>query len=126
MEKKRNYDSKALLNFKFSPSQKGYAPLEVDQVFDKIIADYDLFNSMINELAAKNEKLGSKNDELKKALEKAEFDLATLKKHYDALKKTSNITDDNYKLVTKVAAYERVLHRKGIDLKKAQTDPDNC
>ena len=41
MAKKLNYDTQALLNFKFKPSDKGYDALEVDQVFDKIIEDYN-------------------------------------------------------------------------------------
>ena len=41
MANKLNYDGKSLLNIKFSPDQKGYDPLEVDQVLDKIIKDYE-------------------------------------------------------------------------------------
>ena len=126
MANKLNYDSKSLLNIKFSPDQKGYDSLEVDQTLDKIIQDYQTLNASIDELSDKFEKQKAKTDELKAEVDRLTFELASLQKKFDALKKVSNINDDNYTLVNKVAAYERVLHRKGINLKKALSDPDNC
>ena len=126
MAVKLNYDSKQILNIKFSPKEKGYDPLEVDQIFDNIIKDYETLTSLLKEAQSQNEKQKEANKELKEELDRATFELASLKKQFASLKKTSAINDDNYKLVTKVAAYERVLHRKGIDLKKALSDPDNC
>ncbi len=126
MANKLNYDSKSLLNIKFSPDQKGYDSLEVDQTLDKVIQDYQTLNASINELSDKFEKQKGKTDELKAEVDRLTFELASLQKKFDALKKVSNINDDNYTLVNKVAAYERVLHRKGINLKKALSDPDNC
>ena len=126
MANKLNYDGKSLLNIKFSPDQKGYDPLEVDQVLDKIIIDYETLTSEINDLAKKAEEQKSKYDNLKKEYERVKLQMATLEKKFDALKRVSNVNDDNYTLVNKVAAYERVLHRKGINLKKALSDPDNC
>ena len=126
MAKKLNYDSKQLLNFKFSPKAKGYDPLEVDQVFDKIIKDYESLIESINEITKRNESQDKKYNDLKKEHEQLLLDYASLKKQFDILKKQSGVTDDNYRLLSKVAAYEKVLHRKGIDLKKALSDPDNC
>ena len=126
MANKLNYDGKTLLNIKFSPSQKGYDALEVDQIFDSIIKDYETMSNEINELTAKNAKQQDKVNELKAELDRAKFEFASLKEKYEQLRKTSSVTGDNYELVNKVAAYERVLHRKGINLKKALSDPDNC
>ena len=126
MANKLNYDGKTLLNIKFSPSQKGYDALEVDQIFDSIIKDYETLSNEINELTAKNAKQQDKVNELKAELDRAKFEFASLKEKYEQLRKTSSVTGDNYELVNKVAAYERVLHRKGINLKKALSDPDNC
>ena len=126
MANKLNYDSKSLLNVKFSPNQKGYNPLEVDQVLDKIIKDYETLNNAIIEIASKVEQQKGQYDKLKEDFDRVTVQMATLQKKYDALKRVSNVTDDNYTLVNKVAAYERVLHRKGINLKKALSDPDNC
>ena len=126
MANKLNYDGKSLLNIKFSPKQKGYDPLEVDQIFDNIIKDYESMTKEINELLQKNEQQLIKIEELKKELDRITFELASIKKQFNTLKKASSINEDNYKLVVKVAAYERALYRKGVDLKKALSDPDNC
>ena len=126
MANKLNYNGKSLLNIKFSPKQKGYDPLEVDQIFDKIIQDYETLSTSINELTDKMNQEKSKYQNLKAEYDRLTFQIATLQKKFDALKRVSNVTDDNYTLVNKVAAYERVLHRKGINLKKALSDPDNC
>ena len=126
MAKKFNYDPKSLLNIKFSPSNAGYDDDEVDLVFDKMIEDYKTFIEERNELVKAKEAEAEKYEKLKVEHDRTEFELASVKKQYDALKKTSGVTDDNYHLVNKVTAYERVLHRKGIDLKKALSDPDNC
>ena len=126
MAKKYNYDPKALLNVKFSPSNAGYDDDEVDLVFDKMIEDYETFIEEREELVKANEAEAEQNKKLKEELERTKFELASVRKQYSALKKTSSVTDDNYHLMAKVSAYERVLHRKGIDLKKALSDPDNC
>ena len=126
MAKKFNYDSEALLNIKFSPSNAGYDADEVDDVFDKMIKDYDSFNELCDNLAKQKEQEVEKFKSLKEDYDRLEFELASVKKQLALLKKTSGITDDNYHLVLKVNAYERVLHRRGIDLKKALSDPDNC
>ena len=126
MANKLNYDGKSLLNVKFSPDQKGYDPLEVDQVLDKIIKDYETLNSAINELTDKLQQQKGQYGKLKEEFDRVTVQMATVQKKYESLKRVSNVTDDNYTLVNKVAAYERVLHRKGINLKKALSDPDNC
>ena len=126
MAKKFNYDPKSLLNIKFSPSNAGYDDDEVDLVFDKMIEDYESFIEEREELLKTIDAEADKADKLKEELERTKFELASVKKQYTALKKTSGVTDDNYHLMAKVSAYERVLHRKGIDLKKALSDPDNC
>ena len=126
MANKFNYDSKEILNIKFSPAQKGYDPLEVDQTFDKIIDDYNSFVLALNDAKAQNEKQQVKIEELKDELEKLKIEFINMKKQYDLLKSTSAVSDDNIKLLTKIAAYEKVLHRRGINLKKALSDPDNC
>ena len=126
MANKLNYDAKTILNIKFSPAQKGYNSLEVDETFDKIISDYLNTASTIEELVRENAKCQTKNSELKKQVETLNFELNSLKKKFDALKQASSINGDNYELIQKISAYERVLYKKGINPKKALSDPDNC
>lgn len=126
MEKKSNYSSESLLNFKFDPKEKGYDPLQVDQVFDKIIEDYETLNKEIQIITNDNEKHLQEVAKLKEKNEALEFELAKLKQQLNEYSKIKDINPDNYALLKKVNAYERVLYKKGIDLKKALSDPDNC
>ena len=126
MAKKLNYDAKSILDIKFSPNQKGYDPLEVDKVFDKIIEDYQATIAEINELATQNAKQQQKVEELKKEVESLTLELTSLKKKYDVIKSTNSVNEDNYALLQKIAAYERALYKKGVNPKKALSDPDNC
>lgn len=126
MANKLNYDAKSILNIKFSPNQKGYDPLEVDKVFDRIIEDYETQTASLNLLLEENAKQQSKNEELKKEIERLTLELASYKKKIDLLKNTNSLNEDNYALLQKIAAYERALYKKGVNPKKALSDPDNC
>lgn len=126
MASKVNFTAETILNIEFSPKEKGYDPLEVDQVFDSIISDYKALNKNLEEQISANDKQKAEIEELKEEIKRKEFDLATLKNQLEALPKASGITDDNYRLLKKITAYERVLYKKGIDPKKALSDPDNC
>ena len=126
MANKLNYDAKSILNIKFSPNQKGYDPLEVDQVFDKIIEDYQTQSSSLNLLVEENAKQQAKNEELKKEIERLTLELSSLKKKVDLFKNSNSLNEDNYALLQKIAAYERALYKKGVNPKKALSDPDNC
>ena len=126
MEKKLNYSAESLLNFKFDPKEKGYDPLQVDQVFDKIIEDYETLNKEIQIAADEKGKHLEEISKLKTKIEGLEFELAKLKQQVNEFSKIKEINPDNYALLKKVNAYERVLYKKGIDLKKALSDPDNC
>lgn len=126
MASKLNYSSESMLNIKFSPDQKGYNPLEVDQVLDKVIADYNEYEKQLNAAQIVNANKEKELTSLKEELKKAQFEIASLKKQIAAIPKTNGITEDNYSILKKITAYERVLYRKGVDLKKALSDPDNC
>lgn len=126
MTKKINYTPEELLNIQFKPAEKGYEPLEVDQVFDKMIEDYKALQSQIDNLNGENAKLLEEIKKLNEQITKAEIEYAKLKNQFDAIPKVEGLTQDNYELIRKISAYERVLYKKGINPKKALSDPDNC
>ena len=123
---KAKHTSETLLNKKFSPAEKGYAPLEVDEVFDEIIEDYKLYEKELKALLEKCEKQNADIEELKKEIRKAELEIAEVKKQYGAFPKDKSVSQDNVKLLKKIDIYERALWKKGIDPKKLLSDPDNC
>lgn len=123
---KAKHTSETLLNKKFSPAEKGYEPLEVDEVFDEIIIDYKSFEK---EIVLLNNKCGKQEkdiEDLKKELRKSELEIAEVKKQYGAFPKNGSVSQDNVKLLRKIDVYERALYKKGIDPKKLLSDPDNC
>ena len=126
MAKKINFTPETILNVKFSPKEKGYDSLEVDKIFDGIIADYVAYNEIIEELSNVKNKQQSEIEKLKEELEKCKIEFANLKKQFDAIRTVNGVNEDNLKLVKKIAAYERALYKKGVDPKKALSDPDNC
>lgn len=126
MAAKLNYTPETILNVKFSPKEKGYDPLEVDKIFDGIISDYKSLCKNIEELSKSNDSKQQELQAYKKEQKNLEFEIASLKKKLESLPKVNGVTDDNYILLKKIAAYERVLYKKGIDPNKALSDPDNC
>lgn len=123
---KAKHTSETLLNKKFSPAEKGYEPLEVDEFFDGIIEDYKMYEKELAEANSKCAKKDEDIEELKKLLRKAELEIAEVKKQYGAFPKDKGVSPDNVKLLKKIDIYERTLWKKGIDPKKLLSDPDNC
>lgn len=77
--KKLNFKAETILNKKFSIDMSGYNAREVDEFFDLIIGDYNVFEELIKTL---NEKLEDKN----KLIEHNKEELETLKLELDNLK----------------------------------------
>ena len=123
---KAKHTSETLLSKKFSPAEKGYEPLEVDEFFDGIIEDYKMYEKELAEANSKCAKKDEDIEELKKLLRKAELEIAEVKKQYGAFPKDKGVSPDNVKLLKKIDIYERTLWKKGIDPKKLLSDPDNC
>ncbi len=113
MEKKTNFSSKELLNKEFSAAVKGYNPLEVDQVLDKIIEDYEKFeksksmsaddiDALLNQIKSLKEENASLKEELEKEKNKWKY---ISKDHKD-------IHIDNYELLLRIGKLEMFIHDK--------------
>ena len=63
----------------FKIDARGYRLQEVDKFLDVIIHDYNEFNSLIKELAIKNNKLLEENEELKTEIRNLKSDMEALK-----------------------------------------------
>ena len=123
---KVKHTSETLLNKKFTPAEKGYEPLEVDEVFDEIIEDYKSYEKELLLANEKSAKQLTEIENLKKELRKIEVEIAEVKKQYGAFPKNGGVSQDNVKLLKKIDIYERALYKKGVDPKKLLSDPDNC
>lgn len=85
----------------FKIDARGYRLQEVDKFLDVIIHDYNEFNSLIKELAIKNNKLLEENEELK-------TEIRNLKSDMEALKYSEKeIT--NVDLIRRVSQLEKII-----------------
>lgn len=113
MEKKTNYTKEELLNKEFSVAVKGYNPLEVDQVLDKIIEDYERFeknksNSSVDvdDLLNQIKVLKEENEAIKEELEKERNKWKYISKDH------KDIHLDNYELLLRIGKLEMFIHDK--------------
>ena len=85
----------------FKIDARGYRLQEVDKFLDIIIHDYNEYNSIIKELAIKNNKLTEENEELKQ-------EIRILKSNMEALKyNEKEIT--NVDLIRRVSQLEKII-----------------
>ncbi len=126
MEKRANYTKLDLLNKVFLPSYKGYDPEDVDTYLDKIIEDYEYFNSKIKSLESLIGNLKDENIKLKETIKtiKSRPDLNKKVKENDIsltsldIDYSKNSTLDNLDLLRRIDVYEKVLYKHGIDPSK--------
>jgi len=64
------YSAKEIAKIEFSGVEKGYEPLEVDQVLDKIMEDYLYLDKLTNEVSLLKEQLSVKDDSIRELEEK--------------------------------------------------------
>jgi len=85
----------------FKIDARGYRLQEVDKFLDMIIHDYNEFNSIIKELAIKNNKLLEENEDLK-------TEIRNLKSDMEAVKYSEKeIT--NVDLIRRVSQLEKII-----------------
>ena len=65
--------SKEILEKEFKIDARGYRLQEVDKFLDVVIHDYNEYNSIIKELAIKNNQLHEENEKLKSDLEALKY-----------------------------------------------------
>lgn len=113
MDQKTNLTSKELLEKKFSTTNRGYDPYEVDSFFDKIIEDYE----KIEAIAALNgidvDKILKELDELKKVNSQLEEELEQEKNKWKYISKDhKDIHIDNYELLQRIGKLEMIIYEK--------------
>ena len=85
----------------FKIDARGYRLQEVDKFLDIVIHDYNEYNSIIKELAIKNNELLEENDNLKK-------EVRILKSNLEALKHTEKEVT-NVDLIRRVSQLEKII-----------------
>ena len=113
-----NYNSKTLLDVKFSKNVKGYDALEVDQTLDMVIEDYDDYEKQLSLDKSSIEKLNQEISDLKATIRKLEVDNKKLKKAVDSIPEGPEVNKSNINLLSRISKLEAALYKKGVDPKK--------
>ena len=93
--------SKEILEKEFKIDARGYRLQEVDKFLDIVIHDYNEYNSIIKELAIKNNQLHEENEKLK-------TEGRNLKSDLEALKYTEKEVT-NVDLIRRVSQLEKII-----------------
>ncbi|MDY4996654.1 MAG: cell division regulator GpsB [Bacilli bacterium] len=93
--------SKEILEKEFKIDARGYRLQEVDKFLDIVIHDYNEYNSIIKELAIKNNQLHEENEKLKNEVRNLKSDLEALK-HTE--KEVTNVD-----LIRRVSQLEKII-----------------
>ena len=113
-----NYNSKTLLDVKFSKNVKGYDALEVDQTLDQVIEDYVNYEKK----AIQDQKtIDNLTTEINKAKQKAREDkieIEKLRHQVEAIPDSPEVNRDNIKYLQRISVLEKALYKKGVDPKK--------
>ena len=91
-----------ILEKEFKIDARGYRLQEVDKFLDIVIHDYNEYNSIIKELAIKNNELSEENAELKK-------EVRNLKSNLEALKHVEKEVT-NVDLIRRVSQLEKIIY----------------
>jgi len=113
-----NYNSKSLLDVKFSKNVKGYDALEVDETLDDVIEDYTQYEKQASLDKKTIEKLSAEITELKDKLLQVEIENKRLQKEVDSIPNTPGVNRDNIQYLKRIADLEKALYKKGVDPKK--------
>ena len=113
-----NYNSKTLLDVKFSKNVKGYDALEVDQTLDMVIEDYDDYEKQLSLDKTSIKKLNQEIADLKATIRKLEVDNKKLKKTVDSIPEGPEVNKSNINLLSRISKLEAALYKKGVDPKK--------
>lgn len=93
--------SAEILEKEFKIDARGYRLQEVDKFLDIVIHDYNEYNSIIKEIAIKNNELSSENEKLKN-------EIRNLKSNLDALRYAEKEVT-NVDLIRRVSQLEKII-----------------
>lgn len=113
-----NYNSKTLLDVKFTKNVKGYDALEVDEALDKVIEDLIQYEKKTAQDKKTIDELTKEINKLKEQARKGEIELNRLKNIVDAIPDSPDVNRSNIAYLQRISALEKALYKKGVDPKK--------
>ncbi|MGI6644830.1 MAG: DivIVA domain-containing protein [Bacilli bacterium] len=118
MKKKLFLTPEKIYETKFTPNVKGYNALEVDEMLDLVIKDYQFFESYTQKLESALKKLENEFKKLQKKATDLEAIVTNQKEKLDSFEKATAKNNSNLELIKKVGIYESKLYELGYDPNK--------
>lgn len=113
-----NYNSKTLLDVKFSKNVKGYDALEVDEALDQVIEDYTHYEKQSRLDKQTIEELKAEIERLKEEARKNDVELKRMKNIVDSIPDAPDVNRSNIQYLQRISVLEKALYKKGVDPKK--------
>jgi len=110
--------SKEILDKKFSFTNDGYNPFDVDEYLDKVIEDYKLVEE---NLLVKQEEIQILEERIKSLISENDIlnsELNNYKKRFEGLKTDENVSINNIDYLQRISKLETALWKVGVDPKK--------
>lgn len=118
MKDKLNFSSQSLLELEFSPIDRGYNPLEVDQTLDKIIQDYIYYEKFKKDAVPYIRTLESNMKTLQDNYHTLEVVKASYEDRLKYIGDNPNASRENIDYIKRIRALEDFLYKKGFDPSK--------
>ena len=113
-----NYNSKTLLDVKFSKNVKGYDALEVDETLDQVIEDYVFYEKQASTNEATIKNLEKEVAELKEKVRTDEIEIKRLEKTVDSIPNSPDVNRSNIEYLRRISKLENALYKRGVDPNK--------
>jgi len=110
---KLSLSSKEIVNKVFSGAPRGYSPFEVDEYLDKILKDYILVERNVLIDGSQMDEKDKKINELNEKIKALELENHKFKSKLEGISPSANVSSDNIKLLKKIDAYEKFIHKMG-------------
>ena len=113
MGNKLRLNSQKIANLEFKVSPKGYDPLQVDQLLDDVIRDYEVIESkMVVYDKEENASMNNQIEELKKQVVSLTVELEKEKSKWKYVKGNTGVSEDNYELLKRIGKLEKIIFEK--------------
>ena len=104
-----------IANKVFPGVPRGYDPLEVDKVLDKVIVDFEKVENNALITKAELKKMQEKIDALEKDNQQLRIDISKLKNQLGDIKGSKKVTVENIDLIRRINKLEKFLWANGFN-----------
>ncbi len=114
-EKTLQLTAQDILTVAFTPNVKGYDPNQVDAFLDRVIADYQAYDSFVAENKLYIQSLEKQLRDCKEKNQTLEMDLAKCRSRLSGIKDSDQVNSSNLEYLQRIRKLEEALYKQGVD-----------